>query len=304
MEFYGIPVGSLENSYLQLNYLIGAGPRIVRLVLKDPSAAGNLLAEVPDKKIDTHNGTYYFRGGHRLAYAPETFPGTYYPDNEGLSVEKITGGVRLCQPTEPLTGIRKAIDICLDSNRPALTLTHHLYNDSNLPVDLAPWGITQLRLGGLALLPMSPALSGEKSLRPNRNLVLWSYTRWGDPRLEIDDDYVLAHAQPASQPCKLGTLNLCGWVAYLNDNVLLVKRFEPQPELPHPDMGCNVEVYCNDEYIELETLAPMQHLLPGQESVFPETWEFYAGLPDLPMNIDRIRSIIEALHLSREQSTG
>jgi hypothetical protein len=300
MDFFGIPTGSLENSYLQLDYLIGAGPRIVRLILKDSFSDGNLLAEVPDKKLDTPYGSYYFRGGHRLAYAPETFPGTYYPDNEGLLIEEISGGVRLCQPGEPLTGIRKALDIRLDPNRPALTLIHHLYNGGTLPEDLAPWGITQLRLGGLVLLPQSPPMGGEMSMRPNRNLVFWPYTHWGDPRLEIHDDYVFVHARSNPHPCKIGSLNVCGWVGYLIGSVLLVKRFDPRPELSHPDLGCNVEVYCNDQYVELETLAPMQQLQPGQETVFPETWEFYTGLPDVPMNFANIRSIIEDLHLFQE----
>jgi hypothetical protein len=302
MGFYGIPTGRLENSNLQLDYLIGAGPRIVRLMLKDPSFGGNLLAEVPDKKLDTPYGTYYFRGGHRLAYAPETFPDTYYPDNDGLRVEEIDGGVRLCQPAAPLTGIRKSIDICLDPDRPALNLIHRLHNQGIQPVDLAPWGITQLRLGGMVLLPQPPPVSGTKSMLPNRQLILWSYTHWDDSRLELHDDFVLVHAHPNPEPCKIGGLNVCGWIGYLTGGVLLVKRFEPQPDMPHPDLGCNVEVYCNDLYVELETLAPMRLLQPGQEAVYPETWEFYTGLPDTPINLDRIRSMVTELDLSKEKS--
>jgi len=302
MDFHGIPTGSLENSYMHLDYLIGAGPRIVRLILKDPCAGENLLAEVPDKKLDTPYGTYYFRGGHRLAYAPETFPGTYYPDNNGLIVEEMDGGVRLCQLAEPLSGVRKVLDIRLDPGRAALTLVHRLYNDGEMPVDLAPWGITQLRLGGLVLLPQPLPVSEENSMLPNRHLVLWAYTHWSDPRLDIYDDYVLVHAHPNPDPCKIGVLDVCGWAAYLNGSVLMVKRFEPRPDLPYPDLGCNVEVYCNDLYVELETLAPIQRLQPGQEAVYPETWEFYAGLPDTPMNLDSIRSLVEELDLPRKET--
>ncbi|MDR3574477.1 MAG: hypothetical protein P4L50_11485 [Anaerolineaceae bacterium] len=302
MEFYGIPTARLENNYLQLDYLIGAGPRIVSLMLKDPTFAGNLLAEDPDNKLDTPYGTYYFRGGHRLAYAPETFPNTYYPDNEGLIVEVISGGVRLHQPVESLTGIRKAIDIRLDPNRASLALTHRLCNEGTQPVELAPWGITQLRLGGLILLPQPLPVGGEKSLAPNRNLVLWPYTHWGDPRLDIHDDYVLVHADPYPQPCKIGGLNTSGWVGYLSSGILLVKRFDPHPELLHPDLGCNVEVYCNDAYVELETLAPMQQLNPGQEGIFPETWEIYTGFPDAPLGLDRIHSMVEDLDLFHQKS--
>ena len=302
MGFYGLPTGSLENNYLQVDYLLGAGPRIVRLLLKDAPASGNLLAELPDKQLETPFGIYYFRGGHRLAYAPETFPDTYYPDNAGLTVEKVSGGVRLCQPVEPLTGIRKTLDIHLDPNRAALTLTHHLYNAGKQPIEIAPWGITQLPLGGAAIIPQSAPQAVEKSMRPNRSLVLWPYTHWGDARLDIHDEYVFVHALADLQPCKIGSLNTSGWVAYLNGAILMVKRFEPEPELPHADLGCNVEVYSNDQYIELETLAPMQRIQPTQEAVYPETWEFYTGLSGALPSFDTIRSMLEDKHSLRDQS--
>ena len=81
----------------------------------------------------------------------------------------------------------------------------------------------------------------------------------------------------------------------------MVNRFEPQPELPHADLGCNTEVYCCDAYVELETLAPLRLLQPGQEAVFPEKWEFYTGLQqDAAMNIDRMRALLKELHLFQE----
>jgi hypothetical protein len=181
-----------------------------------------------------------------------------------------------------------------------VNLIHRLYNESELPVDLAPWGITQLRLGGQVVLPQPPPLSGVTSMRPNRKLVLWSYSHWRDARLDIHDDYVLVNAQPNPEPCKIGGLNVCGWVGYLTGSVLMIKHFEAQPDLPHADLGCNVEVYCNDQYVELETLAPLQQLQPGQEAVYPETWEFYSGLPDAPMDLDGIQSMVKDLQLFRD----
>jgi hypothetical protein len=65
-------------------------------------------------------------------------------------------------------------------------------------------------------------------------------------------------------------------VGYWNVRVLLVKRFVPQPNLAHPDSGCNVEVYSNDEHLELETLAPLCRLEPGQCVTHVETWELYS----------------------------
>ena len=45
-DFHGLPVRSLENDHLRVDYLLGAGSRLVRLILA--GSAGNLLAEIPD----------------------------------------------------------------------------------------------------------------------------------------------------------------------------------------------------------------------------------------------------------------
>ncbi|MER3405907.1 MAG: hypothetical protein C4289_12725, partial [Chloroflexota bacterium] len=60
-DFYGLPVQVLENQHLRLEFLAEAGPRIVRLFIA--GSDDNLLAELPDLKVSTPFGDYYFRGG-------------------------------------------------------------------------------------------------------------------------------------------------------------------------------------------------------------------------------------------------
>jgi hypothetical protein len=55
--------------------------------------------------------------------------------------------------------------------------------------------------------------------------------------------------------------------------VLLVRRFRPATGRRHPDLGCNVEVYCRDRYLELELLGPLTELSPGSCAVHTERWE-------------------------------
>jgi hypothetical protein len=45
-------------------------------------------------------------------------------------------------------------------------------------------------------------------------------------------------------------MNRTGWTGYLRNGVLFLKRFEPKPALPHVDLGCSVETYCDDGFIE------------------------------------------------------
>ena len=275
-QFYGLPTRSLDNGHVRLEYLAEAGPRIVRLF-----AAGsneNLLAELPDMKMDTAYGPYFIRGGHRLWHSPEAFPRSYLPDNDGLALEDLADGVRMTQPVEPASGIRKSIEVRLASGQALITLTHELKNEGSWPVELAPWAITQIRLGGVAILPQQIGALDAAGLLPNRQLVLWPYTRWADPRLQPADDLILIKADPAMPPCKIGYLNRAGWSAYLIGSTLFVKRFAPSVDLPHVDYGCNAEVYCCDQFIEVESLGPLVTLEPGASTIHVETWELHTDV--------------------------
>jgi hypothetical protein len=275
-DFYGLPTGVLENEQLRLEYLASAGPRIVRLALHGKP---NLLAELPDFHVETPNGTFHFRGGHRLWRSPESLTETYLPDNEGQIVEKRADGVCLTWPGGG--GIAKCIDLRLAPDRAAVTLTHELRNTGARAVTLAPWALTQLRLGGTALLPQPVGIADPQELLHNRILVLWPYTRLEDPRLVLRDDFILIRAIPRPQQVKIGYYNPHGWLAYWLDGTLFRKTFDVQPGASYPDGGCNAESYCKDQFIELESLGPLVTLKPGMSTSLTETWELYSDLEQL-----------------------
>jgi hypothetical protein len=294
-DFYGLPTGTLGNDHLRLEYLAEAGPRLVRLFLNGLAPDQNLLAEMPDVVWPTPFGPYHVYGGHRLWHAPEAAPRTYIPDDDDLVVSDVPGGVELCRPTEAPSGLGKSLTILLHPERAALTLTHCISNQSLWPVELSPWAITQLPLGGVVILPQ-PSCPADHPLSPNRHLVLWPYTSWADPRLGLHDEYCLLHARPRLPPCKIGYFNGRGWAGYLRDGVLFVKYFQPRAERLHPDMGCNVETYCNDRYVELETVAPLSQVEPGQSVKHVEVWEFYSRV-DAPATYEGVQALMSALPL-------
>ena len=278
--FYGLPTCLLKNSALTLEFLENAGPRIVRLFLND--SGENLLAEVPDMGWETPNGKYYLRGGHRLWHAPETAERTSIPDNNGLQIEEIPNGVRLVQPVESQTGIRKTVEITLPDDKPVVVLRHKLRNEGLWPVELAPWAITELPLGGWAILPQGKKPLGDNQLQPDRFLVLWPYARWTDPRLHLGDPYFLLSSEPDENPIKVGYFNYQGWAGYLRNGTLFSKVFDVQSSARYPDYGCNVEVFSNHRFLELETLGPLVKLEVGQTIDHLEKWELIPGLADVP----------------------
>ncbi|MGV8049397.1 MAG: hypothetical protein AB2L21_03430 [Anaerolineaceae bacterium] len=284
-EFQGLSTSVIDNGILKLEYLSNAGPRIVRL-----SAFGkeNLFADVPSH-LSTRFGTYSFRGGHRLWHSPEAIPRTYIPDDNSIIVEELPDGVRLCGSPENGTGISKIMEIHMLQDQPVVQVNHILRNDNLWEIELAPWAVTMFQLGGIAILPQSDGKATEDSdsLWPNRNLALWPYTQINDPRLTLRDDFILIRGNPGLPPVKIGYFNPEGMIAYWLGGVLFRKTFDTFVGASYPDLGCNTEAYCNDQFLEVESLGPLSKLKPGESAKFDEKWELFPDL-DVPFLSEEI----------------
>ena len=273
----------LKNDFLQIDYLTD----VLRIMGLSLTGKPNLLADMSDMPpTPTPYGDYHFLGGHRLWHAPEALPRSYIPDND-ISITDLPNGVLLESKTEPGTGIRKRIEIRLAADKPSVTLVHTLINDGLWPVELAPWAITQFRLGGTAILPMPVGNTDVAGLLHNRQLSLWPYTRMNDPRVKWGDKFILFKAD-ALPPFKVGYFNPHGWLAYLLDGVLFRKTFEAHTGLPYPDNNCNAEMYCGERFVELESLAPLLPLNPGDSTSHTEQWDLFAGLDSLPEEVRQV----------------
>jgi hypothetical protein len=189
------------------------------------------------------------------------------------------------------SGLQKEISFCLDENR--VLLTQQLIWHGHEPIELAPWTITQVPLGGVALLPQSNIREGSM---PTRSLAVFPYTTLTDSRLEIHDDLILVHGFADPKVFKIGSHNPFGWVAYMLENALFVKHFPVSDFRMLPDMGSNVEVYVRDRYLELETLGELTWLNPGASVMFEETWEVIPGT--YAINLDGARNILKQLSQS------
>jgi hypothetical protein len=292
-DFHGLPTRVLANGRIRLEVLEEAGPRVVRLML---AGGENLFVEMPGRAWRTPQGIYQIRGGHRLWHGPEAYPRSYQPDNEGVEIAEVAGGLRLTQPVEAHTGIRKTMTVTLGEGATA-TVRHELRNEGMWAVELAPWAISQLRPGGLGIVPLG-ARERQGGPLPDRNVVLWPYTRWGDPRITLADDYLLAEARVGMPPAKVGTFGRLGWCGYLLRDTLLVKRFAPRPGEPHPDSGCNVELYFDQYNLELETLGPLVRLGPGESTDHVERWELYGDV-GMVRGAEGVRALAARLGLDR-----
>jgi len=269
---------TLKKDFLEIEYLTDA----LRINGLTPAGKANMLADLSDvPPVPTPYGDFHFLGGHRLWHAPEAMPRTYIPDSD-VTVTEVTDGVILETQTEAGTGIRKRIEIQLVPDKPSLTLTHTLINEGLWDVELAPWAITQFRLGGTVILPMPVGNVDEAGLLHNRQFALWPYAQVNDPRLKLEDEFIMFKADALLPPFKVGYLNTHGWMAYWLDGILFRKTFDVHTGQPYPDNNCNAEMYCNDKFVELESLAPLKLLAPGDSVKHVETWEVFDRTDNFP----------------------
>jgi hypothetical protein len=257
VNFLGQDCFSLENKTLKLLVSQSIGPRMLSLKF---NGGENLLAELPDFMLDCPGtGKFHAYGGHRLWHAPEDPSRTYLPDDFPVEVTAVENGCRLTQDVESKTGLQKSMEIHLVGNAPQVVVTHYLSNHGMWPVTCAPWAITQLKAGGVAVLPQ---VYEDTGVLPNRSLVLWPYTNMAEPNVQWGRHYIILNAN-VSSPFKVGFPNPRGWLAYWLNGTLFVKRAKYEAQSAYFDFGSSSECYCNDRFIELETLAPITTIDPG-----------------------------------------
>lgn len=269
-RFLNLDCVELTNNTLSILVTQSAGPRVISLRFR---GGKNLFAELPHFTIESPGGTFHFYGGHRLWRAPEDLSLTYLPDDAPIEITKIEHGLRVVQPIEPVTGLQKSFDITLEAS--AVTIHHTLTNHSQTPIFCAPWAITQFKPGGVAILPQSTHTTG---LLPNRRIILWPYTDIRSPYITWGNQYIFVQAKMREGALKIGFPNPRGWLAYWQAGTLFVKKAVFDPQAQYLDHGSSSECYCNDEFLELETLGGAVSLSEGASVSHQEIWELYGDV--------------------------
>ncbi|MBN1535153.1 MAG: hypothetical protein JW908_00370 [Anaerolineales bacterium] len=290
IKFLGFDCVSIGNKTLHLLVTKSVGPRIISLSFMESE---NLFAELTDVISRRPDGReFHFYGGHRFWYAPESMPRTYYVDDKPVEIHAIENEIIVTQPVEEQTGMQKTLKIHLEGDDPQVTIHHELTNFSQVSVEYTPWAITQMKPDGIAILPLSQEQSG---FLPNRTFTLWPYSDITNKQVIWGNRYILINAQLKS-PFKIGFRNPRGWLAYWFNGILFVKKAEYHAQSPYYDFGSSSECYCNDRFLELETLAPIKMIDPGQTVSHTETWHIYANI-DVPANEIETESIVSKLGL-------
>lgn len=274
VEYLGFPnCLAVSNGDAKLIVSTDFGPRILFYGLDEGE---NVLGWHGEAKVRTKLGSWKPYGGHRLWVAPENMPLSYAPDNS--PVEHVDDGdlsVKLTQPVDPNTRTQKEIRVELDEKGSSVSIEHRITNHGEDSIEISAWALTIMRPGGEAIIPNEPFHPyGPESLLPVRSMTLWSYTDFTDPRWSFEKEFIrLRVDENAHAAQKIGVLNKQGWAAYQWQDLLFVKRFDFVEDAVYPDMNSNVEVYTAGGFAEVETLSPVQQLMPGESVIHIEKWE-------------------------------
>ena len=253
----------------------GAGPRIVDF--RRPGG-GAVFADLGDHGIASEAGWFSFIGGHRLWAAPEVPGLTYAPDDDPVVIE--TDGSDVVVQAAPGPLLAKSIRMSPVDDR--LIVTHTLRNDGASTMAVAAWAITQLAVGGTAILPLADTPRDPHGLQAADVVVRWPYTPLDAPELRWLPDRIEVDASDRPDKVKLGTSNPRGWLAYRLGDETFVKWAEPPyPGDRHADLGAAAQCFRDDRFLELETLGPLTTLEPGDSTSHVEVWAMLDGTADM-----------------------
>jgi hypothetical protein len=274
----------LFNKTTELIVLADVGPRVIRYAFVDDD---NIFHEIPEERVGAAEDKFRLYGGHRLWVWPE-IDRTYFPDNRPVAVSSHNHGrsTRFTAPVEdsfPGTRLQKQFELTLEDSGPQVTITHSITNHDEQAAVVAVWCPTMMRAGGRAILPLPPRAAMDKdhyqSVGP---LTLWSFTDLADPRWIFGTEFIQLQQESSPrgrfQEQMIGIHNPAGWGAYSSDGTLFVKRAAVLPGT-YPDFGCNFELFTNPQFLELETLAPITQLGPGESCHHTEVWNLFRNVP-------------------------
>lgn len=270
----------LENGLIEAIVTVDIGPRIIRFALKDgenffheDTERESAVTGQPLEAIFGEHATWYSYGGHRLWLSPEDMPLTYYPDNDPVHWERISGGIALTPPPQRVTDVQTRIELVMHEDKAEMQVRHFATNIGHSTKKRSLWALTVPKRGGLELIPQ-PTVNTVPL--PNRVLALWPYSKMSDERVFWGEKYItLRQDADIKKAFKFGLNNDRGWAAYFVNNGLFVKKYNHNPNGRYPDFGVSFETYTNNQVLEMETLGELADLAPGSTGFHSEEWMLF-----------------------------
>ena len=292
----------ISNGDAEVIVTLDVGPRVICYRL--PGGL-NVMKNYDDQMGKTGEAEWQIRGGLRFWLAPEDLTRTYFADNNPVQYEQLgPNKARFIPPPEKEYGIQKEMIIGLAEKGTTVDVTLRVTNVGPLVTELAPWAPTVMAPGGVEIIPQPPHRNhpGHPSnarspadYAPNQELILWPFFDFTDSRWTMGSRYLFLRQDPKKGPTKIGLAHRMGWVAYLNQGNLFVKRIKYVEGANYPDMGTNYQTFSNEDMLEMETVGILGRLEPGQSAELTENWQLFGNVPEVKTEADVDRYVLPLL---------
>ncbi len=281
----------MTNGRVELIVTGDVGPRVIRYGFP---RGQNLFAEFTAQLGHSGEAEWQARGGHRIWVGPEAMPMSYAPDNVPVKVSLGADWIELTEPVEKDTGFQKTMRIRLAATGSDVEVSQRIKNTNASARKIASWALTMMAPGGIAVTGFPPRGTHPKMLLPTNPLVMWGYTNFSDPRWKFTEKYLILRQDPkATLPVKVGLWNKDTWEAYLLGTDLFIKSTPALagPEA-YPDMGCSLETFTNADFLEMETLGPLESVAPNQSIGHTERWALYKDVHIAAWTDDQLDRVV------------
>lgn len=277
VEYKGWPnCYRVSNGEVELVVTSDVGPRVMRFGFV---GGQNLFKEFPEQLGGKGEAEFQLRGGHRVWKAPEDPIATWAPDNVPVQVEITRDGLIAREPVEPLTKLQKEIAVRMAPSGAQVAVMHRITNKSLFPLEFAPWAMSMMAQGGMAITGFPPRGRHLANLEATNPLVMWAYTDLSDNRWKFTKKYLMLRQDPKNAEAqKLGLFNPNTWAVYILNGEAFVKQSHADPGSAYPDFGCSFEIFTNSDFLELETLGPMTKVPPNGTVEHAEHWSLHRNI--------------------------
>lgn len=263
----------MENAFVRLIVTVDVGPRIICFQSLNGE---NMLFQFSKQQSSTNAAEWMHYGGHRLWHAPQVGDRPNQPDNEPVLWGTDGSTLWLDVPTEVNTLVQKRLELTLMPDAPQVNIRHFIFNRGLWPIELSAWALTMMHENGVEVLPV-PRL--DTHYLPNYAISFWPWTRPDDPRFSWGKHYFfLRHDPNNEQWFKIGYRNTEGWAAYFYGGCMFVKYAPEQKNKTYPDYGSTFETYADHDFIEVESLGPLERIEPDGYTSHSEVWYLFDNI--------------------------
>ncbi len=235
----------------------------------DPAIGGRINSLTLDgKDFLTDSAVNDFNWGSTFWFSPQSdwkWPPSAEIDNKPYQVKIDKSTVILQSPADPKTGLEVTKKISAKGKSQSFRIQYTIHNPSKKTQKVAPWEVTRVQTNGIALFPIG---KGER----RGGLVPFTIERDGISWFAYHTDQL-----PLKGDRQLYSDGSEGWLAELNDGMVLIKKFKDTPmEKTAPNEG-EIEWYASPvvpgkSYVEIEHQGPYETLQPGGSMLWEVEW--------------------------------